>query len=98
MHMNDATKIRAEARRRLASAQRTLAAAKAGFEAQAQRVELMRRRGEDAALADVLLGNLREILASRQEQFDRAAAAVTELEATPDWKLNRAGARDEEPS
>ena len=85
-----AAQIRANASRLAKAAERGLAAAKASFDTQQRMVEQMRLRGEDVTAAEVLLGNLREVLALRKLEVERLAANLAEARQTPDWKLNKA--------
>ena len=89
-----AAQIRANASRLAKAAERGLAAARASVETQQRMVEQMRLRGEDATAAEILLGNLREVLALRAAELERLAANLAEARRTPDWKLNQAGDED----
>ncbi len=85
-----ASKIRANASRRLAAAERALAATITSLQTQQRMVEQMRLRGEDAATAEILLGNLRDVAAQKRQQLELETADFERLRETPDWKLNEA--------
>jgi hypothetical protein len=85
---DQAAKIRANASRRLAAAERALAAANTSVQAQAHLVEQLRLRGEDAGTAETLLGNFRQVAAERKRKVGEETAAFERLRQTPDWKLN----------
>src|SRR5215510_8336622 len=83
-----AVKMRANASRRLAGAERALAAANTSLQTQERMVEQMRLRGEDVSTAEALLGSLRAVAAQRKRLVEQEMAESERLRRTPDWKLN----------
>jgi thioredoxin-like negative regulator of GroEL len=84
-----ASSIRANASRRLQTAERALAAARTSMEAQAQLVAQLRKRKQDTTAAEVLLGNLHEVVARRKVEVEGEATNLERLRRTPDWQLNK---------